>query len=126
MNRISFSGGETAGSLANRKINYLHEQIPNPQTPPMDTVNFKGKDYEEKSESFASVVFGALATAALLVGGLGLAHKYDVVGKLKDGKVKDFLRKSDTITEPCHKLCSKVKGYAVEYYEKIRNWFNKK
>ena len=126
MNNVSFLGGETAGSLANRKIHYMCEQIPNPQTPPKDVVNFKGKDYEEKSESMASAIFGVIASAALIIGGLGLAHKYDVVGKLKDGKIKDFLRKSDKITEPCHKLCSKTKEYAIKYYNQIKEWFNKK
>lgn len=126
MNIVSFSGGETAGSLANRKANYLREQIPAPQAPQKDTVNFRGREYEDKSQSIGSVIFGIAAAAALIVGGLGAAHKYDVVGKLKDGKVKDFLRKSDVITEPCYKLCSKVKACAVEYFDKIKNWFNKK
>ena len=67
-----------------------------------------------------------LAAAALIVGGLGYAHKADVVGKLKDGKVKDFLKKADKITEPCHKFCSKVKEFCQKYYEKIKEFFNKK
>ena len=88
MNKISFCGGETAGSVANRKLNYLREQIPKPQTPPQDTVNFKGRDYEEKSGSVFSGILGTIAAAAIIVGGLGLAHKYNVVEKLKDGKIK--------------------------------------
>lgn len=121
---VSFHGGETSGSVAKRNLNStfrrqnIIEQAP-------DKLSFKGKS-EDNASSFGKGLIMTLAAAALIVGGLGYAHKADVVGKLKDGKVKDFLKKADKITEPCHKFCSKVKEFCQKYYEKIKEFFNKK
>lgn len=121
---VSFQGGETSGSVAKRNLNStfrrqnIIEQAP-------DKLSFKGKS-EDNASSFGKGLIMTLAAAALIVGGLGYAHKADVVGKLKDGKVKDFLKKADKITEPCHKFCSKVKEFCQKYYEKIKEFFNKK
>ena len=121
---VSFHGGETSGSVAKRNLNStfrrqnIIEQAP-------DKLSFKGKS-EDNASSFGKGLIMTLAAAALIVGGLGYAHKADVVGKLKDGKVKDFLKKADKITEPCYKFCSKVKEFCQKYYEKIKEFFNKK
>ena len=133
MYNVSFYGsGETAGSAAKKPIVPIalkeKETTNSPilEQPKSDVVCFKGKDYAEGNSSTGKKVFGALAVAALLIGGLGCAHKYNLVGKLKDGKFKDFMQKSDKITEPCHKLCAKTKDYACKCYDKIKNIFNKK
>ena len=134
MYNVSFygsNGGETAGSAAKRPISPITIKENDATTPILeqpkgDTVCFRGKDNDEESSSTGKKVFGALTIAALLIGGLGCAHKYKLVDKLKDGKFKDFMRKSDKITEPCHKLCAKTKDYANKCYEKIKNIFNKK
>lgn len=127
MNHVSFYGGESCGSVAARRnVDTPRPETPIVQTPDRDTVNFRGRDYEEeKSSSFVSKGLKGAAFIALVIGGLGCLHKYDVVGKLKDGKVKDFFKKYDKITEPCHKWCSQAKEYAVKGYEKIKGWFKK-
>lgn len=126
MNNVSFHGGESCGSIAKRNMDTARFETPIVQTPDRDTVNFKGREYgEKKSSSIGSKILTGIAFAALVIGGLGCAHKYDVVGKLKDGKFKDFLKKSDTITEPCHKWCAKAKDYANKGYETIKGWFKK-
>ena len=127
MNNVSFYGGETAGSIGKRNLNPQKYNASPEQTPINDCpdiVCFKGKE-----KNNGSSVLGGLAAvivlAGLAVGGLGYAHKADLVGKLKDGKFKDFLRKSDKITEPCHNLCRKVKEFCLKYYNKIKDFFSK-
>lgn len=121
---VSFHGGETSGSVAKRNLNSTFRRQNIVEQAP-DKLSFKGKS-EDNASSFGKGLIMTLAAAALIVGGLGYAHKADVVGKLKDGKVKDFLKKADKITEPCHKFCSKVKEFCQKYYEKIKEFFNKK
>lgn len=127
MYNVTFNGGETAGSISKRQLRNNSEIPPKVQTPQADTVNFRGHENNEgkKKTSIGAKIIGLVTTAALIIGGLGLAHKHDVVGKLKDGKFKDFMRKSDTITKPCHEWCAKGKKYAIETYEKIKNYFKK-
>lgn len=116
MNAISFSGSESTGSIGKRIGNNTATQEPRLNNEPIkDTVSFRGSDYEEKkSTSLITKIGVALGITALAIGGLGYAHKADLVGKLKDGKVKDFLRKSDCVTEKCHEWCSKVKKFFVK------------
>ena len=121
---VSFHGGETSGSVAKRNLNSTFRRQNIVEQAP-DKLSFKGKS-EDNASSFGKGLIMTLAAAALIVGGLGYAHKADVVGKLKDGKVKDFLKKADKITEPCYKFCSKVKEFCQKYYEKIKEFFNKK
>ena len=131
---VNFRGGETAGSAAKKPLTPTpqKETETNPisvfsEPPKTDVVSFRGDDkIEEKSSSIGKTLLGALALTAIAIGGLGCAHKYDIVGKLKDGKFKDFMRKSDVVTEPCHKLCAKTKDYAKKGYETVKGWFNKK
>ena len=130
MDAISFYGGETTGSISKRQLRQANTnygvQTPRIETLQGDSVNFRGKEESgKKSSSFVKTLVGLAGTAAVVIGGLGLAHKYNVVGKLKDGKIKDFLKKSDTITEPCHKWCTQAKGYAEKGYEKIKSYFKK-
>ena len=124
MNVVSFRGGETSGSVAKRNLNNTNpkENIPEQTS---DKLSFKGKDNDDGT-SIGKGLLLTLAAAALIIGGLGYAHKTDVVGKIKDGnKLKNILRKTDKITEPCHKLCSKIKELCSKYYNKIKGFFGK-
>ena len=87
---VSFQGGETSGSVAKRNLNSTFRRQNIVEQAP-DKLSFKGKS-EDNASSFGKGFIMTLATAALIVGGLGYAHKADVVGKLKDGKVKDFTK----------------------------------
>lgn len=129
MYNVAFYGsGETTGSVSKfPKIKNQNSDTSIVETPKQDTLCFRANQKEEvKKGSTITKVIGTLTGIALLVGGLACAHKYDWVGKLSDGKFKDFMRKSDIITEPCHKACAKVKDFSVKYYNKIKDYFNKK
>jgi len=101
INQVSFYGGETAGSVGKRNLD-PQIQI---TTPAQDTVNFQGRDYDEGS-SATGTILGFIGAAALIIGGLGYAHKSGLTGKIKNAKIQDFANK---ISEPCHNLCSKIK-----------------
>ena len=122
MQNVYFKGSETAGSVAKiTQPQVKRYEKPAEQTPPVDTVSFRGKD--DTSESIGKTAVGILAAAALIVGGLGYAKKADWVGKIKNAKVKDF---ADKITEPCYNLCHKTKEFALKYYNKAKDFFSKK
>lgn len=101
INHVSFYGGETAGSVGKRNLE-PQVQI---TTPGKDTVNFRGRDYDEESSTMGTFL-GFIGAAALIIGGLGYAHKSGVIGKIKNAKIQNFANK---ISEPCHNLCSKIK-----------------
>lgn len=124
MNNISFHGSETAGSVAKRDL--APERTPRTQTPiPADTINFRGRDYDNDS-SFGSGILKGLVLAGVIIGGLGYAHKTNVIGKLKDGKVKDILQKTAKVTETCYKWCHEAKEFTLKYYNKVKEFFEKK
>lgn len=114
MYSVSFHGGETAGSVAKRDLNSStsRREIPAQiQAPEGDKICFKGRDYEEESSSsFGTKLFGTAILTAAIIGGLGYVHKADLIGKMKDGKIKDALKHLDKVTETCHEWCSKVKN----------------
>lgn len=129
MYSVSFYGsGETTGSVSKKPIGQVvtTEKPTLIETPKTDTVCFRGSDNAENKDSKTGKIIGGLALAGLVFAGLACAHKYDVVGKLKDGKFKDYLRKTDVVTEPCHKACSKIKDTSVKYYNKVKDYFSKK
>ena len=116
MSYITFKSSESTGSIGKQNISqntsqntskYYNAKI-NESTE--DTVNFKGTKKEKKSSLFSTLITLA-SIAGITIVGLGYAHKADLVGKLNEGKFKDFMRKSDTITKPCHDLCSKIKNF---------------
>ena len=128
---VSFRGGETVGSVSDRKTETTKQETAGSvgvrrnkesvfavdNEPNKDTVCFRGYGDEEKKSSAGSVLFGLAATAAVVVGLLGLAHKYDVVNKyIKNAKAKDILSKTDVVTDSCHKACKWVKNNS---YDKI-------
>ena len=121
---VSFCGssGETAGSVAKK-------DAPMPTQCPTcgGNVNFRGNNYEEKKGMSALGVMGGLAAVAVAaIGGLAYAHKTDVIGKMSDGKMKDFLKKAEPATEQCHKWCTTIKTKSVEGWEKLKGMFKGK
>ena len=125
MNNVSFYGSETSGSVAKRNLAPQKRETISGQTCG-DTVCFRGKDKSESAESIGKTIAGLALIACAIIGGLGYAHKTNAIGKLKDGKIKNFLEKSNKITEPCYNLCSKTKDFAVKYYNKVKDYFTKK
>ncbi len=131
-------GGETTGSVADRRIETAKQETTggvgarNNQDSiftvdnelKQDTVCFRASAQEPKKEtSTLGVIFGTAAVAALIVGGLGLAHKYDIVGKIKNEKAKEFFRHTDAVTKPCREACAWVKNNC---YEKVISFFRSK
>lgn len=138
MNKVSFYGGETCGIPADRKIdsskqettgsvgyrNFQSEPELKLETLDKDTVNFRGKNNQEnKNSSVFGTILGIGAAAAIIVGGLGLAHKYNVLDKINNADVKKYLGK---VTEPCYKWCSTLTKFCRENYQKILDKFSKK
>lgn len=136
MNSISFYGGESCGSIGS-KINTskqecagsvgVREQEPEIklQTLDKDTVCFRGQD--ENSTKKKSSVFGTLlctgAAAAIIIGGLGYAHKNKIADKIKNKTIKKYF---NVVAEPCYKACAKTKGYAIKGYDKVKGFFSGK
>ena len=139
MTTITFRGGETTGGVADRKIETAKQEttgsvgvrqkqdsiftVDNDLR--QDTVCFRANYYdkpEQKKSSVLGRIVAGTAFTALVIGGLGLMHKYDVVGKIKSDKAKEFFRHTDTVTEPCHKACAWIKKNC---YDKIVNIFKK-
>ena len=135
---ISFRANETTGGVADRRIETAKQETTGgvgvrskndsifvDNELKQDTVCFKGSEAQpqKKSSPFKTLILLA-GGAAAIIGGLGLAHKYNVVDKLfKDGKTKDFFKHTDTVTEPCHKACAWVKKNC---YEPVINIFKSK
>lgn len=144
MNSISFYGGETAGSVA-KLNNDSSTTIIEPKisfrahgaetagsiskqnidtTPAKDTLTFKGHRNEEHSSFMGKLVSLALLATTTVIG-LGYAHKTNAVSKIKNEKIKDFLKNSNKITEPCYNACCKTKDFFTKYYDKAKAHFNK-
>ena len=136
MTTITFRGGESTGGVADRKTETAKQEttggvgarINQDSIFTIDnelkqvTVCFKANPEKKNNKSTFKTILGITATAALLVGGMGLAHKHDIVSKIGNEKVKNFFRHTDVVTEPCHKACTWIKKNC---YERIVNLFNK-
>ena len=135
---ISFRANETTGGVADRTIETAKQETTGSvgarknqasifnvdNDLKQDTVCFRGAEQKNsKKPSTFSVILGSTIGLAALVVGLGYAHKYDVVGKIKNEKVKDFLKHTDVVTKPCHDACTWVKKNC---YTRIKDYFNKK
>ena len=134
---VTFRGGETTGGVADRTVETAKQETTGgvgvrknndsifavDNEPKQDTVCFRGSegDKSKKKPSAGMIVATLLADTAIIVGLLGLAHKYDVVNKyVKNAKAKDILGKADAVTEPCYKACKWLKNNS---YDKIVNYF---
>ncbi len=142
MNRISlYNSGETTGSPADRVYSSKRMETTGgvgekpvqvdsakvDKTPECDTVCFRGKEVQEKKgTSFLGGLMMTVGAAALVIGGLGCAHKYKVLDRLNEGKLKEILSKSEPVLNTCHEWCAKVKGLARQGYEKVASLFKKK
>lgn len=120
MHSVSFSGSETAGSVGVRNINNIRRNPIQIQTPACDTVSFKGRDDDEPS--FASTLVKGAASIAVVIGALGLAHKKNVFGKIKNTNIKKYINKA---TQPCYNICHKAKDFVISIYNKIKGKFSK-
>ena len=138
---VSFygNGNETTGSISNR-ISAAGNRIsayssaknettgscgyetksPTVDNLEKDEVCFKGKgDKKDKSISLFGTLLTVGALTAIVVGGLGYAHKKGLVNKISNERIKGWLKNSNKITEPCYKACKSVKNFCVENYDKI-------
>jgi len=133
-----YGGGETTGGVADRRIDTTTARqettggvgvrknqesifaVDNDLQ--QDTVNFKGRDNQNKKHSAVGTLLTATAITAGIIGLLGLSHKYDWVGKIKNEKVQKIFRHTDTVAEPCHKACAWVKKNC---YDKVVKMFKK-
>jgi hypothetical protein len=141
---INFRGGETTGSVSDRRTDTSRQEtaggvgarrIQNSifitDEPKCDTVCFRGEEYTyaepKKKTSTTGIVLGTVAAAAVVAGLLGLAHKYNTAGKaiekVESERIKNFLRSTDKITEPCYKACKWIKNNS---YDKVVKFLNKK
>ncbi len=152
MNRITFCGGESTGSVADRKIETarqestggvavkgvtaknestggvaarIYHQDPELklETLNKDTVSFRAKE-ENKGSKVAGTAAAICFTAAGAIIGLGYAKKLNWVDKISNPKVKDFVNKYGA--EPCYNMCSKVKQTATDLYKKTADFFKGK
>ena len=124
MDIVSFHGGETTGSVGVKTNNQIRvNPVEKPlQASSVDTVNFRGRDYEDSSSSAGSVLLKGIASIAVLVGALGIAHKKNVFGKIKNVNIRKYIQK---VTEPCYKICHKAKELVISTYNKIKDKFSK-
>ena len=119
INCVSFRGHgtESTGSIA-------HRNQPTQCPTCGNGVNFKGHNqvYEEKNKtSKVGLIAGLVTLTAATIIGLGYAKKTDCINKLKDGKMKDFLKKLEPATEKCYDWCKATKTKGIELWDKIKN-----
>ena len=129
---VNFCGGETAGSAA-------HSSLNNCPTCGAE-VNFKGRtamgyhhgltsnvdcSKPKKNNTALKLIIGVSAAAIATVAGLGKGYE-PLVAKLKDGKIKNMVKKAEPAAAKCKEWCNVVQTKSVEYWDKIKNCFNKK
>ena len=135
MMTVSFRSGETTGGVADRRIETAKQEttggvgvrtqqsiFSTDNELKQDAISFRGNSLKQKKENTSplSMILGLTALTAAVVVGLGCAHKYDAVGKIKNEKLQKFLRHTDVVSEPCHKACTWVKQNC---YDKLVNLF---
>ena len=131
-------GGETVGSISDKKIEMAKQETAggvgvhkNQESVftvgdelKQDTVCFKSNMKTDEKMSKTETAFWLLGGAAFVFGLLGLAHKYDVVGKyIKNPKAQEFFRHTDVVTKPCHEACKWLKNNS---YDKIVKFIKSK
>ena len=132
MTSILINGNEGTGSVADRTVEIAKHETSGSigarvgygsaitdNALACDTVCFKGKDSNKKSNAGAAIL-GTLLGIAVAVGSLGLLHKN--AGKIESDKMKKFAKDINCVTEPCYKACSWVKKNC---YDKIANALKK-
>ena len=126
MYNVMLNNPETSGAIAYKGY-HLKQDCP-PENPNCGKVNFLGRDnyHKEKSEKAGKVLIGLAVIAATVIGGIGYAHKIDVLSKIKNEKLKDALTHFEPAAKTCHKWCSQIKKKGSECLEKIKNIFKRK
>lgn len=120
ISKKSTKNRETTGSVAYKKSNSVFKNEPFPN----DTINFQANNYKKKDSSSTFINIAALLGAtAIIIGGLGYAHKTGCINKIKNKTIKDFVNK---IAKPCHKWCGSLKQCTVKLWNNIKNCFSKK
>ncbi len=119
------SGCETAGSAAFRS----HHNCPTCNA----EVNFR-RDYhhglvsnkvDKKKNSGLKWIIGL--SVAIAAGIIGLGKGFDpLVKTLKDGKVKDIVKKAEPAAARCKEWCGSVQAKSIEYWDKIKDFLTKK
>lgn len=115
-------GTESTGSIAHRN---QPAQCPTCG----NGVNFRGHSYayeEKKKTSTVGIIAGLAALTAATIIGLGYTHKTGALNKLKDGKMKDLLKKLEPATEKCYGWCKTTKTKSIELWDKIKNMVSSK
>ena len=138
ISNVSFRANETTGGVADRTVETAKQETTGgvgvrknndsifvDNELKQDTVCFKAaaSQPEQKKSSPLKTFILFLGGAAAIVGGLGLAHKYNVVGKIGNEKARKFFQHTDTVTEPCHKACAWVK---TNCWDKVVKFFSSK
>lgn len=124
MYNVSLNNNEACGSLAYGKYN---QNCP-PENPNCNQVNFRGREdyYEKKDYTALKAVIGLAGVTALAIGGLGLAHKNNLISKIKNEKLKDFVSKAEPAAEKCYEWCGKVKKAGMQGIDWVKNIFKRK
>jgi hypothetical protein len=123
MNNVNFrGGGETTGSIAQNATRVSTCPSCNQTSFKADSFEYSGKP-KEKKHTGLKLLLGALATAGLVIGGLGCASKY--ADKLP--KWLDFLKKDGfaQATKKCHDWCKWTVGKGRQAWNWVRNIFTK-
>ena len=142
MNRITlYDGGETTGSPADRVysskrlettggVGEVPAQINSAKvdkTPECDTICFRSNDNQKKKGvSFWGGVLMTLGAAAIIIGGMGLVQKNNLIGRMNDGKTKELLMKSEPALKTCYEWCAESKSFVKKGYDKVASFFTKK
>lgn len=123
---IPFKGDESAGSIAylsaSKKCNNQNyaRRVSFGDSQPDYFIRENG---EKKNSPITTVaILGSLA--ALVIGGLGYAHKTKAISKLSEGKFKEYLSKLEPATKKCYEWCSGIKRKSNEYYNTVKDKFN--
>ena len=128
MSYLRIQGGEVSGSIGDKTIDTTKQetsgsigvrraQHPGVQlnTLDRDTVCFQGRE-KDKGASFLGVLAKLGITAAAIVGGLGLAKKYNYIDKISHDGFRKFV--DNYLANPSYKACRYVKSAAGSCYDK--------
>ena len=127
MNRVSLCGGETCGSVSNRvnfslnettgSVSYLTQQKSS-LYPARDTVSFKSRNNENKTNYLNTLLWGGALTLISAMG-LAYAHKINAVDRINNDRIRNALQFSKKITEPCYDFAMAVKENTTKAYKNV-------
>lgn len=141
---VNFRGGETAGGVSDRRIDTTRHETAGgvgargmqnsifvTDEPKCDVVCFRSTEYAyaepKKKTSLTSIILGSAALTAIVIGLLGLAHKYNLASRYMNSCSNKYYQKfmtfSTKITEPCFNVCKWLKNNT---YDVVVNFIKKK